>query len=86
MTVMDASFVSHQSPDTDVSDEDAEVFEVHSNSAKLLSACRICVGVCMCVHVYLCDTVYAQTQQEIAVCQAPSVNLYFHVLTYYFKL
>lgn len=53
---MDAASVSHQSSDTDVSDEDAEIFEVHLNSAKLLSAGRTCVGVCMCVHVYLCDT------------------------------
>lgn len=53
--VMDAASVSRQSPDTDVSDGDAEIFEVHLNSAKLLSAGRTCVGVCMCVHVYLCD-------------------------------
>lgn len=83
--VMDAAAVSHQSPDTDVSDEDAEIFEVCLNSAKLLSAGRTRVGVCMCVHVYLCDTMYSETQQEVAVCQAPSVNLQFHVLTYYFK-
>lgn len=83
--VMDAACVSHQSPDTDVSNEDAEIFEVHLNSAKLLSAGRTCVGVCMCVHVYLCDSVYAQRQQEISVCQIPSVNLHFHILTYHFS-
>lgn len=85
MMVMDAAPVTHQSPDTDVSDEGAAISEVHSNSAKLLSASRTCVGGCMCVHVYLCDTVYALTQREVAVCQTPSINFHFHVLTYYFK-
>lgn len=51
--VMDAAPVSHQSLDTDVSAEDSEIFEVCLNSAKLLSVGRTCVGVCMCVHVYL---------------------------------
>ena len=51
--VMDAAPVSHQSPDTDVSDEDAEIFEVHLHSAKLLSARRTCVGVRMCVSVFI---------------------------------
>lgn len=83
MTVMDATRVSHQSPDTDVSNEDAEIFEVRLNSAKLLSAGRTCVGVCMHVHVYLCDTLYTQKQQEVFVCQAPPVNLHFHTLTYF---
>lgn len=77
--------VSHQSPDTDVSDADAEIFEVQLNSAKFLSAGRTCVGGCTYVHVYLCDTVCALMRQEVAVCQAPLINLHFHVLTYYFK-
>lgn len=75
--------VSHQSLDTDVSD--AEILEVQLNSAKLLSAGRTRVGVCTYVHVYLCDTVCALMRQEVAVCQAPLINLHFHVLTYYFK-
>lgn len=51
--VMDAVPVSHQSPDTNVSDEDAEIFEVHLNSAELFSAGTTCVGVCMCVFVFM---------------------------------
>lgn len=68
--VMDAASVTHQSPDTDVSDEDAEVSEVYLYSAKLLSAGRTRVGVCMCVHGYLCVSVYAHAQQEVSVSQA----------------
>lgn len=54
--------ISHHSPDTDMSGGDTEIFEVHLNSAKLLSAGRTCVGVRMCVHVDVCDTGYAHTQ------------------------
>lgn len=53
MTVMDAARVSHKSPDTDVSNEDAEIFEVHLNSAKLLSPGRTCVGVHVCTCVFM---------------------------------
>lgn len=81
--VIDAVSVSDQSPDTDVSHEDAEIFEVYLNSAKLLFAGRTFVGLCMCVHRYLCDMVYTLMQQEVAVCQAPliSLYLYFHTVT-----
>lgn len=48
--MMDATSVSHHSPDTDVSDEDA-LFEVRLNSAKLLFLPAKRVGVCMRVHV-----------------------------------
>lgn len=75
MIVMDAASVTHRSPDTDVSDAEAETFEVHLNSAKLLSVGRTHVGVCR----------YAHTRQEVAVCQAPLINFHFHILTYYFK-
>lgn len=66
MMVIDVTSVSHHSPDTDMSGGDTEIFEVHLNSAKLLSAGRTCVGVRMCVHVDICDTGYAHTQQEVS--------------------
>lgn len=65
--------VSHQSPDTDVSDADAEIFEVQLNSAKFLSAGRTCVGGCTYVHVYLCDTVCALMRQEVC-CLSSAFN------------
>lgn len=50
---MDATSVTHLCRDTDVSDGDAEVFEAHLNSGKLLSTGRTCVGVCMCVYMWV---------------------------------
>lgn len=47
--VMDAASVTHQSSDTDVSDAEAEILEVHLNSAKLLPLVEH-MWVCACVH------------------------------------
>lgn len=49
----DVTSVSHHSPDTDMSGGDTEIFEVHLNSAKLLSAGRTCVCVCACVYMWM---------------------------------
>lgn len=43
-----------------------EIFEVHLNCAKFLSAGGTCVGVCTYVHVYLCDKMCALTPQDVA--------------------
>lgn len=57
-------------------------FEFTGTLQSYYSVVGTCVGVFMCVHMYLCDVVYAETQQEVAACQAPSKNFQFHVLTY----